>query len=180
VVGSVFAIYAFNILVYRLFLRAFPLAHGEYAEGSKEEFVYHVYVLYYLLLFNSLTPSLLVPAPLMRLVYLALGARLGPNTYSAGAILDPPLVQVGANTIIGYDAVLCPHAVEGRRVLFSPIRIGNNVTIGMKSIIMAGVTIGDGAIVAAGSVVVKDTHIGPGELWGGSPAKRLRAPAGGP
>lgn len=176
VIGSVLSIYAFNIAVYRLFLRVMPLAEGEYPEGSRQEFIYHVYVLYYLLLFNSLTPSLLIPAPLMRLVYLALGARLGANTYSAGAILDPPLVRIGSNTIIGYDAVLCPHAVEGHRVLFSSIRLGDNVTIGMKAIIMAGVTIEDGGIVAAGSVVTKDTRIRAGELWGGAPAKRLRSP----
>jgi len=173
--GAIAAIYAVNIAAYRTFLFFFPLREGETPEGSKAEFIYHVYVLYYLLLFNSLTPSLLIPAPLMRLIYLALGARLGANTYSAGAILDPPLVQIGANTIIGYDSVLCPHAVEGGRVVFSAIRIGDNVTIGMKAIIMAGVTIEDGAIIAAGSIVTKGARVGAGEMWGGAPARLLRA-----
>lgn len=171
---SIIMIYVFNITIYRLFLWKFPLYEGEYPEGSKGDFIYHVYVLYYLILFNPLTPSLLIPVPLMRLIYVALGARLGSNTYSAGAILDPPLVLIGDNTIIGYDSVLCPHAVEGQRVIFSRINIGNNVTIGMKAIIMAGVTIEDDGIVAAGSVVTKGTHIKAGELWGGIPAKKLK------
>ena len=110
----------------------------------------------------------------MRLVYLALGARLGSNTYSAGAILDPPLTEVGANTIIGHDAALFSHAIEGRHLSHARIRIGNNVTIGAHAIIMSGVTIEDDAIVAAGAVVTKDSHIGAGEIWGGNPARLLR------
>ncbi|MBE0470278.1 MAG: acyltransferase [Methyloprofundus sp.] len=175
VISSIFMIYLFNIIVYRIFLWKMPLKEGEYIEDSKEDFIYHVYVLYYLILFNPLTPSLLVPVPLMRLIYIGLGAKLGENTYSAGAILDPPLVELGSNTIIGYDSVLCPHAVEGTRVVFKKIKIGNNVTIGMKSIIMAGVTIEDGGIVAAGSVVTKGTYIKTGDLWAGTPAKLLKA-----
>lgn len=37
-----------------------------------------------------------------------------------------------------------------------PVRIGNNVWVGMNSIIMRGVTIGDNSIVGAGSIVTKD------------------------
>jgi len=50
-----------------------------------------------------------------------------------------------------------------------PIRIGNYVFIGAKSIITKGVTIGDKSIVSAGSVVVRD--IPSGEIWGGNPAR---------
>ena len=46
--------------------------------------------------------------------------------------------------------------------------IGNNVFLGMNSIILKGVTIGDGAVVAAGSVVTKS--IPANEIWGGNPA----------
>ena len=74
----------------------------------------------------------------MRLVYLALGARLGENTYSAGVIMVPPLTQIGANTIIGHDAVLFSHVIEGRHLSHAMIRIGNNVTIGGRAFIIWG------------------------------------------
>lgn len=53
-----------------------------------------------------------------------------------------------------------------------PIMIGNDVWIGIKCIIMDGVTIGDGAIVAAGSVVTKD--VPSYSIVGGVPAKVIK------
>jgi acetyltransferase-like isoleucine patch superfamily enzyme len=174
VIGAVVLIYLYAFAVYRLFLHFMPLKEGDLAEGSHEEFVAQVNILFYLMLFNSLIRTHFLPVPLMRLVYLALGARLGANTYSAGTLLDPPLTEFGANCIIGHDAVLFCHAIEGRHFALSRIRIGDNVTIGATAVIMSGVRIGDGAIISAGALVLKDTQIGPGEVWGGVPAKRLR------
>jgi acetyltransferase-like isoleucine patch superfamily enzyme len=168
----IFYLYAFAI--YRLFLHFMPLREGELAVGSREEFAAQVNILFYLLLFNSLIRTHFLPVPLMRLVYQALGTRMGANTYSAGVILDPPLTELGANCIIGHDAVLFSHAIEGRRFALSRIRAGDNVTIGATAVIMSGVSIGDGAIISAGSVVLKDTVIGAHEIWGGVPAKRLK------
>ena len=50
--------------------------------------------------------------------------------------------------------------------------VGNDVWIGMDSLIMPGVTIGDGAIVASNSTVVSD--IPPYAIAGGNPAKVIR------
>jgi acetyltransferase-like isoleucine patch superfamily enzyme len=174
VLGAVVFIYLWAFAVYRLFLRVMPLREGELAEGSREEFAAHVNSLFYLMLFHSLIRTHFLPAPLMRLVYQALGTRMGVNTFSVGAILDPPLTEFGANCIIGHDAVLFCHAIEGRHFALSRIRVGDNVTIGATAVIMPGVRISDGAIVSAGAVVLKDTWIGPGEVWGGVPARRLK------
>jgi len=171
--GIVF-FYLHAFAVYRLFLHFMPLSEGELAEGSREEFAAQVNILFYLMLFNSLIRTHFLPVPLMRLVYQALGTRMGPNTYSAGVILDPPLTELGANCIVGHDAVLFSHAIEGRHFALARIRAGDNVTIGATAVVMSGVTIGDGAIISAGSVVLKDTRIGPGEVWGGVPARRLK------
>lgn len=172
--GAVVLIYLYAFAVYRLFLHFMPLKEGELGEGSQEEFAAQVNILFYLMLFNSLIRTHFIPVPLMRLIYQALGARMGANTYSAGTLLDPPLTEFGANCIIGHDAVLFCHAIEGRHFTLSRIRVGDNVTIGATAVVMCGVTIGDGAIVSAGAIVLKDTQIGPGEIWGGVPAKRLK------
>ena len=54
----------------------------------------------------------------------------------------------------------------------APPVIGNDVWIGMNTIVMRGVTIGNGAIIAAGSVVTKD--IEPYSVVAGVPARHLR------
>jgi virginiamycin A acetyltransferase len=51
-------------------------------------------------------------------------------------------------------------------------RIGHDVWLGYRTLIMPGVTIGDGAIVAAGSVVVDD--IPAYAIAGGNPARVIR------
>ncbi|MCU0807652.1 MAG: acyltransferase [Candidatus Contendobacter sp.] len=165
VLAWIILFYLYAFVIYRLFLRVMPLEEGELAEGSRAEFAAQVNILFYLLLFNSLIRTHFLPVPLLRLIYQALGTRMGANTYSAGVILDPPLTELGANCIIGH---------EGRHFALARIRAGDNVTIGATAVIMSGVSIGDGAIVSAGSVVLKDTRIGPGEIWGGVPAKRLK------
>ena len=54
----------------------------------------------------------------------------------------------------------------------APVKIGDVVFIGTRSIICKGVTIGDHAMIAAGSVVVTD--IPTNEVWGGNPAKFIK------
>ena len=174
VAAAVLFLYLYAIIFYRLFLHVMPLKEGGIEEGSREEFGYHVYLLFNLILFFPIIRTKFIPVPLTRIIYLSLGASLGSNTYSGGTILDPPLTYVGANTIIGEDALLYCHAIEGHHLSHAAIHIGDNATIGAKSIIMSGVKIGDGAIVAAGSVVLKHTQIGTGEVWAGVPARRIR------
>lgn len=174
IVGAVIFIFIYALIFYRLFLLVMPLKEGEIEEDSRDEFIYHVYLLFYLIFFNSIIRSGFFPVPLMRLVYIALGARLGPNTYSAGYANAPNFIEVGADTIIGQDAALGPRLIEGKRLAHYMIRIGNNVTIGAHAVILCDVTIGDNAIVAANALVLKGARIGPNEIWGGVPARLLR------
>jgi acetyltransferase-like isoleucine patch superfamily enzyme len=173
-IAGLIIFYIFALFVFKVFLTVWPLIPGEIATNSQQEFVYHVYLLFFLIIFYPVMRSGSVPLPLMRMVYLALGAKLGDNTYSSGIILDPQFVEVGANSLIGQYALIVPHALENERLGHYPIRIGNNVTIGAHAVVLAGCTIEDGALVATGAVVTKGTHIAAGEVWGGVPAKRIR------
>lgn len=55
---------------------------------------------------------------------------------------------------------------------FSKTKIGNDVWIGNRVIIKAGVSISDGAVIGMGSVVTHD--VGPYEIWAGNPARLIR------
>lgn len=59
-----------------------------------------------------------------------------------------------------------------QKFVFAPIYIKENVWIASKATILKGVSIGKGSVVAASAVVTKS--IGPGELWGGIPAKFIK------
>ncbi len=50
----------------------------------------------------------------------------------------------------------------------APVKIGDNVWIGMNAVILKGVTIGENSVVAAGSVVTKDVE--PNVVVAGNPA----------
>ena len=67
------------------------------------------------------------------------------------------------------------HVAEGGNILLSPIKLGKNVLISQKAVLMPGVEVGDNSIVAAGAIVLKDTKIPANEIWGGVPAKFLKA-----
>lgn len=172
--GGVLFVYVYAIALYRGLLHAVPLPVGEIEPGSRAEFVWNVYVLFFLLLFFPVMRSGIMPVPIMRLFYLALGARMGDNTYSSGIIFDPAFVELGANCIVGQSAQIIPHAIEGQRLAIYRITMGDEVTIGANAIIMADVIIGNRSVVAAGAVVPKGTRIGEGEFWGGIPAQRIK------
>ena len=59
--------------------------------------------------------------------------------------------------------------------------VGAGVTVGDEALIGMGATLGDGAVVearamvAAGAAVPAGAVVPSGELWGGVPARRLRA-----
>lgn len=54
----------------------------------------------------------------------------------------------------------------------APIVIGAGSWLGVRAMVLPGVTIGDGCIVAAGAVVTRDLE--PNGLYAGVPAKRIR------
>ena len=98
------------------------------------------------------------------------GARIGENCYIVSSVSfgsEPFLVTVGDHVRLTSDVQLITHdgGVWVLRELypelkdidvFGRIKLGNNIHIGVSTIIMPGVTIGDNSIIGAGAVVTKD------------------------
>lgn len=163
-----------SIAIYRAIFVIFGLPSGECHAGSPLSFRMDLHTLFFTFLYVPLFASGFLPLPIAGLLYRCLGLRLGTNSHTAGMIFDPLQVSIGANTMIGFGAVICPHINEGERLALYPIRIGSGVTIGAHAVLMANTEVGDGSVVAVGSVVTKGVRIPPGEIWGGIPARRLR------
>ena len=98
---------------------------------------------------------------------------------------DVNWIHIGKNCNIQDGAVLHTLYQKSTITLGDYVSVGHNVTIhgadvddyaliGMGSTLLDGVHVGVGAIVAAGALVLKNTQIGPYELWGGVPAKFIK------
>lgn len=64
---------------------------------------------------------------------------------------------------------------RGQGYITKPVRIGNNVWVGARAIILKGVEIGDNSVIGAGSVVTKS--IPPNSIAVGVPAKVIKTRA---
>jgi acetyltransferase-like isoleucine patch superfamily enzyme len=92
---------------------------------------------------------------------------------SFGAILDksnPKGVKIGKYSVVTSGVILLTH--DYCRKKRCTTKVGNNVFIGVNSIIMPGVNISDNVIVGAGSVVTKD--IPSNCIVAGNPAKIIK------
>ena len=94
---------------------------------------------------------------------------------------EPWLVTLGNFVHITTGVLFLTH--DGGTLLFrhvtrdleitAPVTVGSHVYIGVRAIILPGVTIGDNCIIAAGAVVTKD--VPPNCVVGGVPAKVIKS-----
>lgn len=93
--------------------------------------------------------------------------RIGRRTN----IQDGTVIHVasrGQGTYVG-DGV-----TVGHMALLHACTVGDGAFIGMKACVMDGAVVEGGAMVAAGALVTPGKRVPRGELWAGSPARKLR------
>jgi acetyltransferase-like isoleucine patch superfamily enzyme len=103
------------------------------------------------------------------------GVDIDPTAkIGSGVLFDktfPQGIHIGAHSFLTNDVVVLTHDHSTSRWRLHT-RIGERCFIGMKSIILPGITIGNDVIVGAGSVVTKD--VPSNCLVAGNPAKLIR------
>ena len=153
----------------------FKIAPGLFTIHSKEALNWMGYNSL-ILLANSAFLDVLRLSPFQTLFYRSMGAKVGEgvNINTAG-LADLSMLQIGDNVLIGGGVALICHASERGFLRLAPTRLGNNVSIGLGSVIMPDCEIGDGASIAPCSFLPKGTKIPPKGIWGGNPVKDLRA-----
>ncbi|MCD8081173.1 MAG: acyltransferase [Bacteroides sp.] len=103
-------------------------------------------------------------------------SQLGVNCKVENDIVMGDYVLMGPDVVIyssmhAYDDINTPIMEQGSKEI-KPVHIGNDVWVGLRAVIMPGVTIGDHVIIGSCAVVTKD--IPDYAVVGGVPAKVIR------
>lgn len=87
-------------------------------------------------------------------------------------------VTIGNDVGLSHDVDLITHGfwysvLEGYPRVFKEIKIGNNVIVGWKTVIMSGVEICDNVVIGSHSTITKSL-LDPKAIYAGSPAKLIK------
>ena len=100
-----------------------------------------------------------------------MGARLGKNVQiNSKNVADLSLLEIDDGVVIGGNATVIGHVFERKGLILKKVKIGRKALIGLNAVVMPGCVVGEGAVVGAGAVLLKDTVVGPKEIWVGVPA----------
>ncbi len=93
----------------------------------------------------------------------ALGARAAfdMDASSDVLILDPPLMDLGAGSMIGAGCTLSGHVVEAGTLVLGLVRLGRGAQVGNNVLIGPGTTVGEHATVGPECRLPADNTIGP-------------------
>jgi carbonic anhydrase/acetyltransferase-like protein (isoleucine patch superfamily) len=94
--------------------------------------------------------------------YIKIGKGTNIQDLSTLHVTDTQGVDIGENCVVGHNAVI--HGAT----------IGNNVLVGMGSIILNGAKIGNNCVIGAGALVLENMAVPDGSLVVGNPAKIKR------
>ena len=104
------------------------------------------------------------------------GVKIGKHVYISTEIrIDGvPLISIGENCFIGPRAVIGAHvSLHGSRLMFLPVKIGNNCVLGHLSVTTPGCVLEDSSILGAYSGLLPNSHLPTGTTWIGTPARQI-------
>ncbi|MEM0385763.1 MAG: acyltransferase [Nitrososphaeria archaeon] len=104
------------------------------------------------------------------LCHIDYNVKIGNNVRIEGSCYIPPLTVIGNNVFIGPATVFTNDPYPPSKRLVGVI-VEDDVVIGARSVIKAGVKLGKGCVVAMGSVVTRDVQ--PNTVVLGNPAKPI-------
>lgn len=156
----------------RLMLRLRPFEPGTYPMDDPLFTRWKLFTVVYEFGRGALLPFTTVFA--RPLIVKMFGAKIGSDIALGGTLVDPELISIGNEAIVGQDSVLTAHAITSGAIILDRVRVGDRATVGVNVVVMPGVDIGEDSIVAAGAVVPPKTKIPPGELWAGIPARKVK------
>ncbi|MGE5230154.1 MAG: acyltransferase [Deltaproteobacteria bacterium] len=169
-----FFVFGFGLLVvvpvYNLVLptRVRPFKGGYYTLRAAPWLLHNA--LFYLVRFTFLPFVTLTPFGIWFLK--AMGMKIGRHAFiNTELISDPQLISIGADAALGGSVRIFAHYGGGGHLVVAPVAIGERATIGVAATIMGDVEVGPGATVLPHSVLLPGSRVGPGEIWGGVPAR---------
>ena len=102
--------------------------------------------------------------------YVRIGAR---SNIQDGSVIH--VSHAGPHTRLdGYPTLIGEDVTVGHKAVIHACTVGDGALVGMGALVMDGAVIGKHAFVGAGALVAPGKKIGEGELWVGSPARRVR------
>lgn len=93
---------------------------------------------------------------LLKLTGMKIGKDASIGLAAMFDIFYPELIEIGENSIIGYNATILAHEYLITELRTGKVIIGKNVMIGANSTVLAGVNIGDNAMISAATLVDRD------------------------
>jgi len=116
-----------------------------------------------------ISPSLSLKLWLYRMMGIRVGSNVSIALEVTMDVFFPQLIEIGDNTIIGYNTTILCHEFLIKEYVTGPVVIGRDVMVGANTTILPGVTIANGSVVSAHSLVNSDIE----GFVGGVPARSL-------
>jgi len=116
-----------------------------------------------------ISPSLSLKLWLYRMMGIRVGSNVSIALEVTMDVLFPQLIEIGDNTIIGFNTTILCHEFLIKEYVTGPVVIGRDVMVGANTTILPGIKIANGSVVSAHSLVNSDVE----GFVGGVPARPL-------